>query len=137
MIPQQEPGEIPKLLACCDAAFLSFSDTPLWERTIPAKLQSYMACGMPIIAAARGETEQIVKEAGCGVCVPIGDAKELAKSIQNLMLADLKLKSESSRLYAQSWFNKEKRMNQMDKWFDDSLHIDQYRAEVGGRRNEL
>ena len=38
--------EIPvkaKFLACCDAAFVSFMDNELFTKTIPAKLQSYMA----------------------------------------------------------------------------------------------
>ena len=56
MIPRQPAEKIPVLLRACDAAFLSFQDAELWTMTIPAKLQSYMACGMPIIAAAQGET---------------------------------------------------------------------------------
>lgn len=116
MIPRQRAEVIPKLLACCDAAFLSFSNMELWEKTIPAKLQSYMACGMPIIAAARGETEKVIKEAGCGVCVPIGDVDGMAKSITDLMFSDLKFWGENSRIYAQNHFNKKKQMDKMDEW---------------------
>ena len=60
----RQPAEIiPLLLSACDAAFVSFADNDLWKKTIPAKLQSYMACGMPIIASAGGETERIIREA--------------------------------------------------------------------------
>ena len=86
LIPRQPAERIPELLAACDAAFLSFMNTPLFEKTIPAKLQSYMACGMPIIASASGETERIITEAKCGVCAPIGDENKLfdaVRSIQN------------------------------------------------------
>ena len=51
------------LLSACDAAFVSFTDNDLWKKTIPAKLQSYMACGKMIIAAAGGETRRIIGEA--------------------------------------------------------------------------
>ncbi len=58
------PAEnIPELLAACDAAFLSFQDAELWTMIIPAKLQSYMACGMPVIVSAACETERIIDEA--------------------------------------------------------------------------
>lgn len=70
MVARQPAERIPELLAACDAAFLSFQNDELWTKTIPAKLQSYMACGMPIIASAEGETERIIKEAECGVRKP-------------------------------------------------------------------
>jgi AraC-like DNA-binding protein len=60
-------------------------DNELFSKTIPAKLQSYMACGMPIIAAAKGETEKIIKDANCGVCSDIGDADSLAELIVELI----------------------------------------------------
>ena len=49
MIPRQSSERIPELLCACDAAFLSFQNDPLWKKTIPAKLQSYTACGMPML----------------------------------------------------------------------------------------
>ena len=81
MLGRKKPEEIPDYLAWCDVAFISFADNPLFEMTIPAKLQSYMACGMPIIAAASGETERIVREAECGVACRNGDADVLAERV--------------------------------------------------------
>ena len=83
MLGRKKPEEIPSYLAWCDVAFISFADNPLFEMTIPAKLQSYMACGMPILAVAGGETKRIVEEAECGVCCKLGDAELLAASISN------------------------------------------------------
>ena len=81
MLGRKKPEEIPDYLAWCDVAFISFADNPLFEMTIPAKLQSYMACGMPILASASGETERIIREAECGVVCSIGDAGALADRI--------------------------------------------------------
>ena len=54
--------------------------------TLPAKLQSYLACGTPILAAAGGESARVIKEAGCGfVCEQ--DADKLAELIKNEVLA--------------------------------------------------
>ena len=85
MVDRQPAEKIPAILGECDAAFISFMDTPLFAKTIPAKLQSYMACGKAIVASACGETERVVREADCGVCTPIGDAEALAGAILNLV----------------------------------------------------
>lgn len=106
LIPRQPAERIPELLAACDAAFLSFMDTPLFEKTIPAKLQSYMACGMPIIASASGETERIIAEAKCGVCVSIGDERALATKIRSLINVHLCEMRENSQKYYLSFFEK-------------------------------
>ena len=103
---RRQPAEkIPELLAASDAAFLSFQNAELWKMTIPAKLQSYMACGMPILASAEGETERVIKEAECGLCSKIGDAEELARLGIN------------SRKYFEEHFDKGMLMDQMEGYF--------------------
>lgn len=81
LLGRKKPEEIPGYLALCDAAFISFADDPLFEMTIPAKLQSYMACGMPIIAVASGETKRIIENAQCGSCCEFGDVEKLLNII--------------------------------------------------------
>lgn len=119
MVPRQPAERIPELLAACDAAFISFQDAELWKMTIPAKLQSYMACGMPIVAAAKGETRRIIEEAHCGVCSSIGNAEELSIKIKEIMKSDLIQMGRSSRAYFEEHFDKKKLMDQMDKFFEE------------------
>lgn len=119
MIDRQPPTRIPELLAACDAAFISFMPDPLFEKTIPAKLQSYMACGMPIIASANGETKRIIDEAKCGVCVELGKEFLLAKAILKQNNVDLDSKHYKSLDYFTKYFKKEKILHQIDKYFKD------------------
>ena len=88
LLPRVPASRIPEILSACNAGFISFAQTPLWEMTIPAKLQSYMACGKAIIASASGETKRIIQEAECGVCCEIGNAQALADGIKKLIRAD-------------------------------------------------
>lgn len=118
-IPRQPAEKIPAILALCDAAFLSFSNDKLWEMTIPAKLQSYMACGMPIIAAAGGETKRVITEAGCGVCSPIADVDALVDVINQMIRSDLKVMSANSREYAENNFKKQLLMDEIDAYFHE------------------
>ncbi len=54
-----------------DCAYLSFQDNKIFNMTLPAKLQTYLACGTPILAAAGGESARLVGENGIGfVCRP-------------------------------------------------------------------
>lgn len=115
MIPRQPAEKIPEILALCDVAFLSFSNDDLWKKTIPAKLQSYMACGMPIIASAQGETKRVIEEAKCGVCVPINDAEKLSSALVEMRNLNLKQMSVNSRKYFENNFDKQKLMDQMEK----------------------
>lgn len=120
LIDRQPAENIPALLCGCDAAFVSFMDNELFEKTIPAKLQSYMACGMPIIAAASGETERVVMEAACGMTCKIGDAKGLADCIESMAaksIADRKTMSQNALTYCQKNFNKKHLMDVMDEYF--------------------
>lgn len=116
MVPRQPAERIPELLCACDAAFLSFQNNPLWTKTIPAKLQSYMACGMPVIASAQGETKRVIEEANCGVCSTIGDAEELSEKIKEMMEADLSKMGKKSREYFEKNFDKKMLMDQMDEF---------------------
>lgn len=120
LIPRKPAEEIPSYLCSCQAAFVSFMDNDLFAKTIPAKLQSYMACGMPIIASATGETERIIEEADCGLCAKIGDADSLVEAILELISKeDLKKLGANAKDYCDKHFDKEMLMNEMDKYFGE------------------
>ncbi len=116
LLGRKKPEEIPGYLALCDAAFISFADNPLFEMTIPAKLQSYMACGMPILAAANGETKRIIEEAKCGVCCELGNAAKLANAIvqmKNNEISSWKEMSDNAIQYCGKNYQKDLLLNEL------------------------
>lgn len=121
IIPRVQAEQIPKILSACDAGFISFNKTSLWEMTIPAKLQSYMACGKAIIASASGETKRIIEEALCGVCIEIGNAEALAKGIRELMKANGAKMGKNARIYFELHFDKKILMDKMDKYILEEI----------------
>ncbi len=116
MIPRIQAEQVPEILSACDAGFISFNKTPLWENTIPAKLQSYMACGKAIIASALGETRRIINEAECGVCTEIGNPKDLANGIRDIMKKDKEWMGKKAREYFEQHFDKNMLMNEIEKY---------------------
>lgn len=123
-VPQQPPQKIPGILAHADAAFVSFADKQLFSMTIPAKLQSYMACGMPILAAVGGETAKIVSDAACGLCCRAGDTAALARNIQRMMLMtnmDLQCWGANAFKYAKTHFSRNSLLDEMDTFLKGAL----------------
>ena len=57
--------------------------------TIPGKLQSYLAAGMPILAALNGEGAEVVRSANAGFTCPAGSTEGLAEIV--LKMAKLPL----------------------------------------------
>lgn len=120
-IDKQPATRIPEFMAANDAAFICLTNSPLFSMTIPAKLQSYMACGIPIIASANGEIANIIEEANSGVCSPAGDAEKLAINIVDLVnslpeeLNDLRV---NARKYYCNNFNKKDLMDRIDQYFN-------------------
>ena len=86
LLGRKPATEIPRYLSVSDAGFISFANNELFNMTIPAKLQSYMACGKMIIAVAGGETRRIIEEADCGFCVDIGDIATFLSELDKWMV---------------------------------------------------
>ena len=117
LLGRKKPEEIPGYLALCDAAFISFADNPLFEMTIPAKLQSYLACGMPILAVANGETKRVIEEAKCGVCCEFHAVETLAETINKLKSSNLDEAAKNAELYCRKHFCKTDLMQEINHMF--------------------
>lgn len=76
--------EMPKYFCCVDALIVSLKKSSIFSLTIPSKLQSYLACGRPIIGSLDGIGADIINDAKCGFTAK-------AESINDLVIAILKL----------------------------------------------
>lgn len=83
-----------------DCAYLSFQDNVLFNMTLPAKLQTYLACGAPILAAAGGETAALIETVQCGIATPPRLA-ELTAAVEKM----LALSSEEKAAFSQNAAN--------------------------------
>lgn len=75
---------MPRYFALADALVMTLRPDRAFARTIPSKLQAYLACGRPVIASVDGEAANVVVEAGAGFAVPAGDARALAEAVMRL-----------------------------------------------------
>lgn len=100
--------KMPEIYAKADAMIVTFRADEVLDRTLPGKIQSYMAAGKPIICAADGETARIIKEADCGYCGKAQDSRMLARNIRNFANSeDKKQMGENALKYYKENFDRE------------------------------
>lgn len=109
--------EADRYIHFADCAYLSFKDNEVFNMTIPAKLQSYLACGTPILAATSGESRDIVIKNECG-CSCERNAGKIADSIMQLKSDEKKLRlmREKSKLYYRSNYMPNKLIDNLESY---------------------
>lgn len=76
--------EMPQFFSRAQALLVSLRRAEIFAQTVPAKVQSYLAAGRPIIASLDGEGARVVLDAGAGLACPAEDVDGLARCIENL-----------------------------------------------------
>lgn len=118
-IDQQPIEKIPSLLQLSDSALLVLNENEIYSKTIPSKLQSYLASGIPVIASVDGESQDIIKTSKAGLYSNAGDSNGLYKNIIQMYetskqeLNDYRI---NARLYYEKNYNKTQLFNQFDEW---------------------
>lgn len=115
------PEDMPHYFASADALLVSLKKSKIFSHTIPGKLQSYLACGKPIIASLDGIGAKIINDASCGFSSQAEDSHGLAKSI----IAFNKLKDDdkrklgiNGRKYYENEFEREKLISKLIDIFE-------------------
>jgi glycosyltransferase involved in cell wall biosynthesis len=84
-LPGSYPVEtMPAFMQRASALLVTLADEEIFRRTIPSKVQAYLAAGRPILACLNGEGAELVAEAGAGLTVPAEDGPALAEAILHL-----------------------------------------------------
>lgn len=73
--------DMPSLFVHADLMLLSLKDEEIFSMTIPAKVQSYMAFGKPIVGMLNGIGADVIRKADCGYVGNAGDYTMLANNI--------------------------------------------------------
>ena len=106
-----------------DAFLITMVDNSVVNSTLPAKLQSYMRAGKPIIGAINGEVKRVVEEAQCGWICPALDAKALAKLIKEASYSKNLIQNygQNGLNYYYTHFDKEKQLDKLMERLEKAL----------------
>ena len=75
---------MPAFFSKADVMLVSLKDELIFNLTVPAKLQAYMAAGKPVVAMLNGDAAQLVDEAKCGLASSAGNSDGLVHNILQL-----------------------------------------------------
>lgn len=88
------------------------------KMVVPARLQSYMASGKPVLGFADGEANKMIKDANCGYTVEAHDVKGLVDLIENEILTNterLSFLGMNGKKYFDKYFQKDRCINNLIK----------------------
>jgi colanic acid biosynthesis glycosyl transferase WcaI len=74
--------EMAAVTAAADAQLVVLRDLPFLHGTVPSKLGSAMASGLPVVVSADGDAAALVDEAGAGWVCPAEDVAALAEAFR-------------------------------------------------------
>ncbi len=115
----RKPAEkIPAYLAAADALLITLSRSEVFSITIPAKTQSCLACGRPILVSADGEVQEIIKAADAGLVSAAEDVSgfvENIKQLVNMSQEEREKMGQNALQYSKEHFNKEVLLNRIDE----------------------
>tara|TARA_B100001750_G_scaffold228926_1_gene223829 strand:- start:10446 stop:11684 length:1239 start_codon:yes stop_codon:yes gene_type:complete len=117
--------KMPEFYSQSDCLLFSLKKEYIFSITIPAKVQSYLACAKPIVAMIDGEAAKIIDGANAGLTCPSESPDLLAKNIQKLSLMqkhDLnKLGDNAINLYNRD-FERNMLMDRIEKLFYEMIN---------------
>lgn len=111
---------MPKYFAESDALIVTLTNEKLFNVTLPAKVQSYMAASKPILSAISGEGKSIIEEAKCGLACEAEDYKELAKNaikLSKMSIEERNKMAKNAKNYFDDNFTRKKLLLQLENIF--------------------
>ena len=101
-IDRVPPEAMGPILSQASAVLVTLVRSPTMSRTIPSKIQAYLAGGRPVIACLDGEGARVVQEAGAGLTCAAEDSVGLAEAVLRMRAmppGELQRMGEAGRCY--------------------------------------
>lgn len=112
---RKPPEEMPEYYAMADGMLVTLTADPFISLTLPGKVQTYMAAGKPVFAAADGEIPIVLDRAKCGRCVKAEDAEAFAEMLLGAIHSDVFREfGENAREYYNNNFSRNKFMDKLE-----------------------
>jgi colanic acid biosynthesis glycosyl transferase WcaI len=103
-------GRMPSFYQHADALLVSLRAQPVFSLTVPGKVQSYLAFGLPILGMLDGEGARVIEEAKAGLTAPAGDSRNLAECVRRMAALPKSQRAAmgaSGRAYAKREFDRD------------------------------
>jgi colanic acid biosynthesis glycosyl transferase WcaI len=122
MLGSFPPERMPIFFAIADALLITLRDERILSLTIPSKLQTYLACGRPVLGAVSGEAAKILAEAGAGPVASPSDPKQLAEmavAMAQLPREKLDALGNAALEYQRNEFDRDRWLDRLESWLQE------------------
>ena len=119
MLGRHPIERMPSFFRGASALLVALKRDPIYAMTIPGKVQSYLATGLPIVAMLDGEGAEVIKQACAGYVCASGDAANLARQVQAMMKlspAERTLMGQRGRQYGEREFHRSTLTSALEGW---------------------
>lgn len=110
---------MPSFYQHADGLLVSLKSDPVFSMTLPGKIQSYLAAGIPILGMLDGEGASVIQDSRAGFACPAGDSRALAEAVLCLSrLTDVERQSMGQRgaAYSRREFDRGILISRLETW---------------------
>ena len=117
LLGRKPSTDMPKYFNKSDALIVTLKNTDILRITLPAKVQSYMASGKPILGAISGAGMEAIKSSNCGLVSEAEDYNELYNKViqlYNMDEIDRKKLGNNGKQYFKQNFERNMLLNRLE-----------------------
>lgn len=117
LLGRKPSTDMPKYFNQSDALIVTLKNTDILRITLPAKVQSYMASGKPILGAISGAGMEAIKNSNCGLVSEAEDYNELYNKViqlYNMDEIDRKKLGNNGKQYFKQNFERNMLLNRLE-----------------------
>lgn len=113
---------MPSFFHGTDSLLVSLKADPIFAMTIPGKVQSYLAAGVPLLGMLDGEGAAVIEQAEAGLTCQAGRGDKLAQLIEQLAdmpLAERQAMGERAKRYCEQEFDRARLVTSLEGWMQE------------------
>lgn len=122
MLGRHPIERMPSFFRAAGALLVTLKRDPIFAMTIPGKVQTYLATGLPVIGMLDGEGARVIEQSGAGFVCASGDAAALADRVAQLAsLSPFEHAAMGDRglEYSRREFDRERLLTQLEGWMGE------------------
>lgn len=130
MLGRHPIDRMPSFFKHADTLLVTLKDEAIFSMTIPGKVQSYLAAGIPIVAMLNGEGARVINTSGAGITCRAGDHAGLAAAVLKLRGMKPQERHDMGKngvAVSEREFDRNTLISQLESWLQEK--VDECRTE--------
>ncbi len=116
---------MPEFFRAAGALLVTLKRDPVFALTIPGKLQTYLAAGLPLLGMLDGEGARVIEDAMAGLTCRSGDGEALAGLVETMAAMSSERRAEMgccARAFSEREFDRDRLLGQLESWIGELQH---------------